>query len=103
MRRETGCRYVMVGHGALADPWIFSGRQVESAEAARFLFAYSVGLAARGSSPVGVAGRLKQLLAHWTAGGLLGLDRRAWLREADPLRLLERLREEAHLPALLPH
>ena len=35
---------------------------------------------------------MKQLLPFWTAGELLGEQRRDWLREPDPARLLERLR-----------
>jgi hypothetical protein len=45
--------------------------------------------------PRGVAGRVKQLLTHWSAGELVTADRAGWLRERDPERLLARLRERA--------
>ncbi len=91
MRAETGCALVMVGHGALADPWIFSGRSASPAEAAAFLAEYHRRLSERGAGPRGALGRLKQLLVHFRAGGLLGEDRRSWLAETDPDRLLARL------------
>lgn len=91
MRRETGCALVMVGHGALADPWIFGGRAVSRGEAARLLLEYHGRLIERGSGPRGAAGRLKQLLVHFTAGALVGEDRRSWLGERDPVALASRL------------
>ncbi len=92
MRSETGCALVMVGHGALADPWIFSGSEVSAAEAARFLLEYSERLCAAGASTKGSVQRVKQLLVHWTAGGL-SRDRSSWLKEPDPQELLTRLRD----------
>ncbi len=92
MRSETGCALVMVGHGALADPWIFSGAEVSAAEAARFLLEYSERLCAAGASTKGSVQRVKQLLVHWTAGGL-SRDRSSWLKEPDPQELLTRLRD----------
>ena len=94
MRRETGCQLVMVGHGALANPWIFSGVRVTPAEAARFLLEYAERLCASGAPTKGSVQRVKQLLVHWTAGGLCE-DRASWLRERDPETLLSRLREVA--------
>ncbi len=96
MRSETGCRFAMVGQAALGDPWIFSGRQVSAAEAARFLLDYATLLGTRRRTRErGVAGRLKQLLRHWTAGGMVGDDRRGWLELPTPAALFERLDEVA--------
>jgi tRNA-dihydrouridine synthase len=96
MRSETGCAFAMVGRGALADPWIFSGRSVGTAEAARFLVEYAEALQVRGGAGIaGAAARVKQLLHFWTAGELVGDERHAWLREREPERLLGRLAEFA--------
>jgi tRNA-dihydrouridine synthase C len=96
MRSETGAALAMVGRGALADPWIFSGVRVTAADAARFLLDYADALGAQSvAGPRGAAGRLKQLLRHWTAGDLVGDDRESWMREPDPETLFARLEEIA--------
>jgi nifR3 family TIM-barrel protein len=95
MRDATGARFVMVGRAALGDPWIFSGRRVSRGEAARFLVAYADTMHARlDLRPRAVASRVKQLLRHWTAGGLVPGEaaRTQWLREQDADALLGRLR-----------
>src|SRR5258706_388161 len=95
LRRETGCRYAMVRRAALGDPWIFSGIEVDAAQAAQFLLEYAEALSASaGVRPHGAAGRVKQLLQFWTAGALLGSERREWLRETEPARLFVRLRAQ---------
>jgi tRNA-dihydrouridine synthase C len=96
MRRETGCALAMVGRGALADPWIFSGVRPTRAEAARFLLDYVERMEQQAGFPARRAhARVKQLLGHWTAGGLAGEpgseERRAWLREGELERLRARL------------
>jgi tRNA-dihydrouridine synthase C len=96
MRGATGCALVMVGRGALADPWIFAGVEVDAARAARFLLDYAAALAERADATLGRrAARLKQLLRLWTAGGLCGDDRAGWLSEREPAALLARLEAAA--------
>jgi tRNA-dihydrouridine synthase len=87
MRRETGAAFAMVGRGALADPWIFSGRGANDVEASQFLLEYAARLQREsGTSLAGAAQRVKQLLRYWTAGELCGFEREAWLRDgADAL------------------
>ncbi|MEX2207809.1 MAG: tRNA-dihydrouridine synthase family protein [Myxococcota bacterium] len=98
MRRETGAAFAMVGRGALADPWIFSGHRATRGEAARFLVEYADTMRDRHQWPAGgIGARLKQLLRHWRAGGLVAdpETRLSLLRERSAEALLTRLRREA--------
>jgi tRNA-dihydrouridine synthase len=96
MRRETGCRYAMVGRAVLGNPWVFSGRQVTAAEAARFLLDYAEALRSRrGFNEKGTLGRVKKLLWYWTAGGLFpdAAEKNRLLRDDQPQRLWAWLEE----------
>lgn len=103
MRAATGAQFAMVGRGALADPWIFSGQRVTPAQAARFLLDYAAALG--GDSPRlyrASAARVKQLLNTWTAGGLVNHDRKQRLRETCPERFFGWLTEVAGPSKLAP-
>jgi nifR3 family TIM-barrel protein len=98
MRAETGAAFAMAGRGALADPWLFSGRAVTRAEAAHFLLDYADAMQARSQFPVrGAAARIKQLLRYWIAGDLVPDEatRTAWLRETSGESLIAGLQSIA--------
>ncbi len=95
---ETGCSFAMVGRAALANPWIFAGSEVTKRTAASFLIEYGEALQARGHGLKGSVARIKQLLRHWTAGGLVDSSSRLdWLRCPDPEQLMGRLRSHSSL------
>lgn len=93
MRAETGAAYAMVGRGAIADPWVFSGHRASAAEAAGFLLEYYRYLVRCAGEPRSPVQRVKQLLRYWTAGEVVRdeADRLTWLREPDPLAVIARI------------
>ena len=93
MMLETGCDLVMVGRGALADPFVFrtftQGTPASAEEAAAFVLRYADAVLAAylGS---GRLGRIKQLVRHLRAGGLFEGredERQRLLRRTDPATL----------------
>ena len=95
VRDETGCAFAMVGRAAIRDPWIFCGREVDRVEAATFFLDYAELLDRSGVSRDKLAGRLKQLIRYWRAGGLVDGRRDALLGERDHERLLAWVAGEA--------
>ncbi len=92
--RDSSCAGVMIGRGAITNPWIFgqirqliqgqAATEPDNAERLRVLHAFHDGML--GYMPAGaVAGRLKQLLSRLTKGFPHGMLLRARvLREPTP-------------------
>ncbi|MFT5051711.1 MAG: tRNA-dihydrouridine synthase C [Chlamydiales bacterium] len=97
MRSETGCAFVMVGHGALADPWIFSDMRPTPEQALGFLCEYVERMRAVGRKAHSAMARLKQLVRVWSAGDLIPDEaaRLACLREKTLEELQARLSDLA--------
>lgn len=81
MFAQTGCDAVMIGRGALADPWVFrawyavqrgeSFTTPDVAERLRWIERYAERMHLRGATPVQALGRAKQALKAANAAGLL--------------------------------
>ena len=90
LRDETGCDAVMIGLGALADPFVFrqchGQKPASSSEAADFACRYFDTMSAEGGARQAL-GRFKQMIRNYTAGDLFADtpdDRQRLLRERDP-------------------
>lgn len=76
--RETGAAGLMIGRGAIADPWVFqriladrAGRPplvVDADEKERVLTDYFRVLQAHGANPTHALGRMKKIARYFTAG-----------------------------------
>ncbi len=117
MFEQTGCAGVMVGRGAMANPWVFQEWLAERLEGSGaeapppatapppaqatppapgdprllpWLHRYAAGMAEGGAKPLQTAGRLKMMLRCLTAAGRLPLGTAlpGLLRLKDPGQLL---------------
>jgi nifR3 family TIM-barrel protein len=93
MLQQTGCDGVMIGRGALANPWIFAcygqTQPPSVKEAAGFVTRYITDIEATMGAKRAYA-KLKQLFRYYTAGGLIRdeAERRSLLQQ-DKLEALK--------------
>lgn len=84
MRSETGCRFVMIGRAALANPWIFSGHPATRREAFAFVERYMAVMQERSAvARKHYSGRVKQILSYLGAEFLPEEERTRMLHERD--------------------
>ncbi len=82
MCNKVGCDFVMIGRAALANPWVFSGYEASTQEAAAFVLGYGKMMLKRGTHPKNALSRLKQMIRFWQVGDLVlnEDDRKTWLK-----------------------
>ncbi|MCB9831719.1 MAG: tRNA-dihydrouridine synthase family protein [Planctomycetes bacterium] len=100
MMAATGCALVMIGRAALGDPFCFRRRPADAAEAGQFLLDYAAAMTPLVRRPRQALARLKQLLRHWRAGGLVRDEdeRRRLLHESDLETVLAFIHHRSGIP-----